>query len=76
VVADAVLSVERTLNCRRPDEIYLVTTYNCPWYGHVVRIDERDFFDYAYEEQSKRYWEIDPANLIDVMHLTSLSAQP
>jgi hypothetical protein len=67
LVADAVLSAERTIDCVRPDEIYLVTTFNDPWYGHVVRIDGQNFFDISYEEQSKRYWEINPATLIDVM---------
>jgi hypothetical protein len=67
VVADAVLSVERSLDCERPDEIYLIETFHDPWYGHVVRIDGKNFFDFSYEEQPTRYWEINPATLTDLM---------
>jgi hypothetical protein len=74
LVADAILSAERTLDCVRPDEIYLVTTFHDPWYGHVLRIDGKNFFDFSYEEQSKRYWEIAPATLIDVMQKPLLRA--
>jgi hypothetical protein len=63
-VADAVLAIEKTFDLKRPDEIYLVTTFNDPWFGHVIRIGGRSFFDYSYEEQPKRHWEIDPKTLI------------
>jgi hypothetical protein len=66
-VAEALLAIEKALDFKRPDEIYLVTTFNNPWLGHVVRIAEWDFFDYSYEEQPKRYWEINPATLIDAL---------
>ena len=67
VVADAVLAIEKALEFKRPDEIYLVTTFNNPWFGHVVRIAGREFFDYSHEEQADRYWEIDPATLVDAL---------
>jgi hypothetical protein len=67
VVAEALLSVERGVECVLPDEIYLVETCPSRWWGHVVRIDDRNFFDYSYDEQSNRYWEIDPVSLVDLM---------
>jgi hypothetical protein len=70
LVADALLSAERNSNVNLPDEVYLVTTYNDLWHGHIIRIDNKTYFDFAYEDQSKRYWETDPATLIDALQPT------
>jgi hypothetical protein len=67
-VASAFLSIEQSIDCQRPDEVYVVETFNEPWHGHTIRIDDKTFFDYAYEEQPLRYWEISPAAaLTDIM---------
>ena len=70
LVADALLSAEKKLSVNLPDEIYLVTTYNDLWHGHIIQIDSKTYFDFAYEDQSKRYWEINPATLIDALQPT------
>jgi hypothetical protein len=67
LVADALLLAEKNSSFNRPDEVYLVTTFDDPWYGHVIRIDDKTYFDFAYETQHNRYWEIKPAELIDIM---------
>lgn len=67
LVADALLFAEQKISCKRPDEVYLVNTFSEPWYGHVIRIDDTTYFDFPYETQRSRYWEIKPASLIDVM---------
>jgi len=67
LVADALLSAEKNSSVKLPDEVYLVTTYNDPWHGHIIRIDNKTYFDFAYEDQSNRYWEINPAALIDAL---------
>lgn len=67
VVAEALLQAERAIGGPLPDEVYLVTTFTSKWFGHIVRVDDKTFFDFAYEEQPNRYWEIDPASLADVM---------
>jgi len=67
LVADALLLAEQKTSCNRPDEVYLVTTFSDPWYGHVIRIGSKTYFDFDYESQSNRYWEINPASLIDAM---------
>jgi hypothetical protein len=67
LVADALLFAEQNSNMNRPDEVYLVTTFSDPWYGHVLRVDDKTFFDFPYEDQPNRYWEIKPAALIDAL---------
>jgi hypothetical protein len=67
LVADALLCAEKNSSVSPPDEVYLVMTFNDIWYGHVVRIDDKTYFDFAYEDQAKRYWEIKPAMLIDAL---------
>jgi hypothetical protein len=62
LVADALLAAEKTVSCNRPDEVYLVTTFSDPWYGHVIRMDGKTYFDFDYETQHNRYWEIEPAS--------------
>jgi hypothetical protein len=70
LVADALLSAEKKSSVNLPDEVYLVTTYNDIWHGHIIRIDDKTYFDFAYEDQSNRYWEINPAMLIDALQPT------
>jgi hypothetical protein len=67
LVAEALLLAEQTVGCNKPDEVYLVTTFSDPWFGHVIRIDSKTYFDFAYEVQHNRYWEIKPDSLVDVM---------
>jgi hypothetical protein len=67
LVAEALLLAEQNVSDKRPDEIYLVTTYSDPWYGHIMRIDDKTYFDFSYETQHDRYWEIKPASLIDAI---------
>jgi hypothetical protein len=70
LVADALLFAEKNSNINRPDEVYLVTTYNDIWHGHIIRIDNKTYFDFSYEDQSNRYWEIKPATRIDALRPT------
>jgi hypothetical protein len=74
LVAEALLLAEQNVGCNKPDEVYLVTTFSDTWFGHVIRIDDKTYFDFAYEEQPNRYWEIKPASLIDVIKTPSLAA--
>jgi hypothetical protein len=69
LVADALLQAEQHVGCNRPDEVYLVTTFSDPWYGHVIRIDDKTYFDFSYETQHNRYWEIKPGSLIDALRV-------
>jgi len=70
-IVDAFLSIESSIGIERPDEVYVVESFHTPWYGHTIRIDDKTFFDYAYEEQPTRYWEINPAALTDIMSAPS-----
>ncbi len=63
LVADALLVAEQQIDCQKPDEIYLVTTFSSLWYGHILRIGEKTYFDF--EDHDGRSWEIDPTSLID-----------
>ena len=65
LVAEALLHAERNTGCGKPDEVYLVNTFSSAWFGHVVRIDDKTDFDFDYESQSDRYWEINPTLLVD-----------
>jgi hypothetical protein len=69
-VADALLSAEKKSSVALPDEVYLVTTFSDIWHGHIIRTDNKTYFDFAYEDQSDRYWEINPATLIDALRPT------
>jgi hypothetical protein len=64
LVADALLRAEQSIDCERPDEIYLVTTFSDLWFGHVIRVDDKTYFDFTYETQQDRFWEIQPNSLI------------
>jgi hypothetical protein len=63
LVAEAVLAAEKSVNCSKPDEIYLVTTFSSVWFGHVIRTGGKTYFDF--EDHHGRTWEIDPATLDD-----------
>jgi hypothetical protein len=67
LVAEALLLAEQNVTCNRPDEVYLVTTFADLWFGHVIRIDDKTYFDFDYETQHNRYWEIEPASLVDAL---------
>ena len=62
LVAEALLRAERVLDCNKPDEVYLVTTFSDPWYGHVIRIGGTTYFDFSYEAQTDRFSEIAASN--------------
>jgi hypothetical protein len=63
LVAEAFLQVEQSVPGSRPDEVYLVDTFSNAWWGHVIRVATKTFFDF--EDHRGRSWEIEPATLID-----------
>ncbi len=63
LVADALLLAEQNVACSKPDEVYLVDTFSSLWFGHVIRVGGKTFFDF--EDQHGRSWEIDPTTLVD-----------
>ena len=63
LVADALLQAEKAVPGTRPDEVYLVDTFSSAWWGHVIRVGTKTFFDF--EDHHGRSWEIDPTTLVD-----------
>jgi hypothetical protein len=47
----------------RPDETYLISTSNDPWYGVPILIDESSYFDLS-DDGSQVHWEINPSLLV------------
>jgi hypothetical protein len=67
LVCDAYIAVVKG-RADIPDETWLISTANEPWYAHPILVDGRTYYEHAQEFRGAAGWQIDP----DTMAITRL----
>lgn len=61
-VINAFSKVEESITSK-PDEVFLVSTFDTPWWVTIIRADDKCYCDF---DISARSWEVDPTLLLDI----------